>query len=64
MPPKKTPAKTKNSAKDPVKVFCRVRPIQNDNGISCMKVLSPTMISLALPDTGSNHRMGNLKEIQ
>ncbi|KAJ9578772.1 hypothetical protein L9F63_004980, partial [Diploptera punctata] len=64
MPPKKTPAKSKSSLKDPVKVFCRIRPVQNDNDVTCMKVLSPTTISLSTSDVGSNHRVGNCKEIQ
>ncbi|PSN36504.1 Kinesin-like protein KIF23 [Blattella germanica] len=63
-PPKKTPAKVRNGPKDPVKVFCRIRPMQNENDVSCMRVLSPSTLCLCMPETAPNHRGGNLKEIQ
>ncbi|XP_069699062.1 kinesin-like protein KIF23 isoform X2 [Periplaneta americana] len=62
-PPKKTPAKTRLPTKDPVKVFCRIRPLQNGD-ISCMKVVSPTTVSIMQPEMGVNYRVGNCKEIQ
>ena len=62
-PPRKTPAKVQPAGKDPVKVFCRLRPLQNDEE-SCVKVLSQTTVSLILPETGSAYRVANYKELQ
>jgi kinesin family protein 23 len=62
-PPRKTPAKVQAAAKDPVKVFCRLRPLQNGEE-PCVKVLSQTTVSLLLPETGSTYRAANYKEVQ
>jgi kinesin family protein 23 len=61
--PRKTPVKTQSAAKDPVKVFCRIRPLQNDEE-SCVKVISQTTVSLLPPEAGSTYRAVNYKEIQ
>ena len=62
-PPRKTPAKVQPAVKDPVKVFCRLRPLQNDEE-SCVKVISQTTVSLLPPETGSAYRAANCKELQ
>jgi kinesin family protein 23 len=45
-----------------VKVFCRIRPLQNDEK-SCVKVTSHTTVSLQPPLAGSSNHMANYKEI-
>lgn len=60
---KKTPAKVRSSASDPVKVFCRIRPLHDDEE-SCVKVTSQTTVSLFPPETGGSNRLANYKEIQ
>jgi Kinesin-like protein len=62
-PPRKIPTKVQPAAKDPVKVFCRLRPLQNDEE-SCVKVISQTTVSLLPPETGSAYRATNYKELQ
>jgi len=63
LPPRKTPVKVQLVARDPVKVFCRLRPLQNDEE-PCVKVISQTTVSLLPPETGSGHRAANYREIQ
>lgn len=59
---KKVPAKVRTTARDPVKVFCRIRPLENDEE-SCVKVTSQTTVSLQPPAAGGSHRLANYKEI-
>ena len=40
---------TGDGPKDPVEVFCRVRPSQGEEEESCIKVLSDTLIQLTPP---------------
>lgn len=51
------------SAKDPVHVYCRVRPMQHPSDISCMRVLSDTQIAITTPESATNFRNFNSKEI-
>lgn len=60
---RKTPAKVQSGSRDPVKVFCRIRPLQNDE-VPCVKVISQTAVSLLPPEAGSSYRTANYKEIQ
>lgn len=62
-PPRKTPAKVQPAGKDPVKVFCRLRPLQNAEE-SCVTVVAQRTVSLISPETGSTYRAANYKELQ
>ncbi|XP_015116639.1 kinesin-like protein KIF23 [Diachasma alloeum] len=50
-------------SKDPVQVYCRVRPMQSPTDTSCMKVISPTTILITPPESSTNFR-ATTKEIQ
>ncbi|XP_058803765.1 kinesin-like protein KIF23 [Phymastichus coffea] len=67
-PSARKPAKMKHSnnmsSKDPVQVFCRLRPMQNPSDITCMKVVSDTTIVITPPESAMNFRNGAQKEIQ
>ncbi|XP_049776573.1 kinesin-like protein KIF23 [Schistocerca cancellata] len=63
-PFKKTPSKQRSSGRDPVKVYCRIRPMQNDNDVSCMAVISPSTVRLVPPESSVNYRSGTYKELQ
>lgn len=65
----KTPSKIRmNSAnnlyKDPVQVYFRIRPMQSEGDMSCIKVLSPTTVVLTPPEMAVNYKIGTLKETQ
>ncbi|XP_055689472.1 kinesin-like protein KIF23 [Lutzomyia longipalpis] len=71
----KTPAKTpksksrpnsdgSNGARDPVNVYCRIRPMQCESDLSCLKVTSSTTVLLTPPEIAINYRVGTLKETQ
>lgn len=64
-PFRKTPkAKPVNKeGRDSVKVFCRVKPLFNENDTACLKVLSPTTVQLMSPEV-MNNRGGLYREIQ
>ncbi|XP_067001862.2 kinesin-like protein KIF23 isoform X2 [Anabrus simplex] len=63
-PYKKTPAKTRPAQKDSVKVYCRIRPLLNDNDVSCLNVLSKRTVQLISPESAINYRNGVYKEMQ
>lgn len=50
-------------SKEPVKVFCRLRPMIHPNDISCMKITSNTSLVITSPDSVTNIRIAN-KAIQ
>ncbi|XP_046433171.1 kinesin-like protein KIF23 [Neodiprion fabricii] len=52
------------TSRDPVQVYCRIRPMQYESDTSCMKVISPTTIVITSPESAANFRNGNYKEIQ
>ncbi|XP_046753871.1 kinesin-like protein KIF23 isoform X2 [Diprion similis] len=52
------------TSRDPVQVYCRLRPMQYESDTSCMKVISPTTIVITSPESAANFRNGNYKEIQ
>jgi kinesin family protein 23 len=58
---KKVPSKLQSTATDPVKVFCRIRPLRKDEK-SCVKVTSQTTVSLEPPPAGGSHNLANYKE--
>jgi kinesin family protein 23 len=51
-------------SKDPVQVYCRLRPMQYVNDISCMKIIQDTTIAITPPESAMNFRNGAQKEIQ
>ncbi|XP_051808547.1 kinesin-like protein KIF23 isoform X2 [Acanthochromis polyacanthus] len=59
-PPKKPP----NSQKDPVGVYCRVRPLGAGDEECCIEVISTTTIQLHAPEGFKTNRNGEYKETQ
>lgn len=51
-------------SKDPVQVYCRLRPIQSPTDVSCMRVTSDTTVVITPPETATNFRTITNKEIQ
>ena len=51
-------------SKDPVQVYCRLRPMQHPADISCMKLVSDTTVIITPPESAINFRNSNNKEIQ
>ncbi|XP_047542555.1 kinesin-like protein KIF23 [Vanessa atalanta] len=56
----RTPARSKQNLnqgeRDPVQVFCRLRPMQRDNDSSCIKIISPTTVLMSPPSTAISYR--------
>ncbi|PNF26853.1 hypothetical protein B7P43_G16277 [Cryptotermes secundus] len=46
-----------------IKFFCRIRSMENDSDISCIKVLSDKIVSLTPPSTSVGFQTGNYREI-
>ncbi|XP_046389845.1 kinesin-like protein KIF23 [Ischnura elegans] len=62
---RKTPRKARSSEKEPVEVFCRIKPI--DNGVKCIKVVDTKTILVTHPELlsiGQCPAPANCKEIQ
>ncbi|XP_039629154.1 kinesin-like protein KIF23 isoform X7 [Polypterus senegalus] len=53
-----------NILKDPVGVYCRVRPLSQDDQECCIEVISETTIQLHPPDGIKVNRNGEFKETQ
>ncbi|XP_076161535.1 kinesin-like protein KIF23 [Ptiloglossa arizonensis] len=51
-------------SKDPVQVYCRLRPMQHPTDVSCMKVISNTTLAITPPESSMNFRNSSNKEIQ
>ncbi|XP_075160839.1 kinesin family member pavarotti [Haematobia irritans] len=51
-------------AKDPVSVFCRVRPLASEGDLSCITVKNSTTIVLTPPDQALGNKHGASKETQ
>lgn len=62
--PSSRPRYANTLSKDPVQVYCRVRPMQYPNDVSCMKVISDTTIAITPPESATNFRNAAHKEIQ
>ncbi|KAJ8707721.1 hypothetical protein PYW07_011398 [Mythimna separata] len=63
----RTPARSKqnlNGERDPVQVYCRLRPMQRDSDSPCMKIISPTMVLLTPPSTAISYRNENAKTMK
>ncbi|KAJ8252294.1 hypothetical protein COCON_G00216060 [Conger conger] len=61
---KPPPKKPSNNQKDPVGVYCRVRPLSNEDGECCIEVISNGTIQLHAPDGLKANRNGEFKETQ
>ncbi|XP_070547007.1 kinesin-like protein KIF23 isoform X1 [Ptychodera flava] len=62
--PKKTPRKPQNNVKDPVEVYCRLRPKDEDDGENCIEVINSNTVQLSPPQCSIAYKSGNYKEIQ
>ncbi|KAH0949984.1 hypothetical protein HN011_008737 [Eciton burchellii] len=51
-------------SKDPVQVYCRLRPIQSSTDVSCMRVTSDRTVVVTPPESAANFRSTTNKEIQ
>ncbi|XP_026118837.1 kinesin-like protein KIF23 isoform X5 [Carassius auratus] len=63
-PRRPPPKKPSNSQKDPVGVYCRVRPLGEEDEECCIEVISNTTIQLHAPDGLKANRNGEFKETQ
>lgn len=48
-----------DTPKEPVKVFCRLRPMVHPNDVSCMKIVSNTSLIITPPESITNSRPAN-----
>ena len=61
----KTPSRRKLSPQpstvdqDPVEVFCRVRPLQEDEEDSCVEVLSDSVLQVTPPESSLSFKSGH-----
>ncbi|XP_021197081.1 kinesin-like protein KIF23 [Helicoverpa armigera] len=63
----RTPARSKQNLigeRDPVQVYCRLRPMQRDSDSPCMKIISPTTVLLTPPSTAISYRNENAKTMK
>lgn len=63
----RTPARSKQNLageRDPVQVYCRLRPMQRDSDTPCMKIISPTIVLLTPPATAISYRNENAKTMK
>ncbi|XP_045771069.1 kinesin-like protein KIF23 [Maniola jurtina] len=64
----RTPARSKQNLfqgeKDPVQVYCRLRPMPRETDVSCIKILSPTTILLSPPATAVSYRNEGAKTMK
>ncbi|XP_062860709.1 kinesin-like protein KIF23 isoform X2 [Trichomycterus rosablanca] len=63
-PRRPPPKKPTNNQKDPVGVYCRVRPLGTESEECCIEVISSTTIQLHAPDGLKANRNGEFKETQ
>ncbi|XP_068580479.1 kinesin-like protein KIF23 isoform X1 [Cebidichthys violaceus] len=56
--------KTSNTEKDPVGVYCRIRPLGAENEECCVEMISSSTIQLHAPDGLKANRNGEYKETQ
>ncbi|XP_059362513.1 kinesin-like protein KIF23 isoform X2 [Carassius carassius] len=62
--PRRAAKKPSNNQKDPVGVYCRVRPLGAEDEECCIEVISNTTIQLHAPDGLKANRNGEFKETQ
>ncbi|XP_040899765.1 kinesin-like protein KIF23 isoform X5 [Toxotes jaculatrix] len=58
------PKKASNIEKDPVGVYCRIRPLGTEHEECCVEMISSTTIQLHAPDGLKANRNGEYKETQ
>ncbi|KAF7647800.1 hypothetical protein LDENG_00166490, partial [Lucifuga dentata] len=58
------PKKSPNNQKDPVGVYCRIRPLGAEDEECCIEVISSTTIQLHAPEGLRTNRNGEFKETQ
>ncbi|KAK6317684.1 hypothetical protein J4Q44_G00109750 [Coregonus suidteri] len=63
-PRRPAPKKPSSNQKDPVGVYCRVRPLGVEDEECCIEVISNTTIQLHAPDGLKANRNGEFKETQ
>ncbi|KAJ8406598.1 hypothetical protein AAFF_G00301720 [Aldrovandia affinis] len=63
-PRRPAPKKPSNNQKDPVGVYCRVRPLGAEEEECCVEVISSSTIQLHAPDGIKANRNGEFKETQ
>ncbi len=61
-----TPARSKQALmtsrdRDPVQVYCRIRPLDVPSDDSCVTVLSDTVVQVVPPETSQGYRSGTTK---
>ncbi|XP_077372859.1 kinesin-like protein KIF23 isoform X2 [Festucalex cinctus] len=62
--PRRPPPKKTSGQKDPVGVYCRVRPLGGEDEECCIEVISSTTIQLHAPEGFKTNRNGEYKETQ
>ncbi|XP_075988847.1 kinesin-like protein KIF23 [Anticarsia gemmatalis] len=63
----RTPARSRQNLvgeRDPVQVYCRLRPMQRDSDAPCVKIISPTTVLLSPPATAISYRNENAKTMK
>ncbi|XP_042265706.1 kinesin-like protein KIF23 isoform X1 [Thunnus maccoyii] len=63
-PRKPGPKKASNIEKDPVGVYCRIRPLGTEDEECCIEMISSSTIQLHAPDGLKANRNGEYKEMQ
>uniref|UniRef100_A0A3P8VNC4 Kinesin-like protein n=1 Tax=Cynoglossus semilaevis TaxID=244447 RepID=A0A3P8VNC4_CYNSE len=63
-PRRNFPRKASNTDKDPVGVYCRIRPLGAENEECCVEMISSSTIQLHPPDGLKANRNGEFKETQ
>ncbi|XP_028286685.1 kinesin-like protein KIF23 isoform X1 [Parambassis ranga] len=63
-PRRPPPKKPSSNQKDPVGVYCRVRPLSAEDEGCCIEVISSTTIQLHAPEGFKTNRNGEYKETQ
>ncbi|KAK1887590.1 Kinesin-like protein KIF23 [Dissostichus eleginoides] len=63
-PRKPPPKKPSSNQKDPVGVYCRVRPLGLEDEECCIEVISSSTIQLHAPEGFKTNRNGEYKETQ
>ncbi|XP_077601070.1 kinesin-like protein KIF23 isoform X1 [Stigmatopora nigra] len=62
--PRRPPPKKQSSQKDPVGVYCRVRPLGGEDEECCIEVISSSTIQMHAPEGFKTTRNGEYKEMQ
>ncbi|XP_014666565.1 PREDICTED: kinesin-like protein KIF23 [Priapulus caudatus] len=61
--PKKTPKRLKTAPKDPVEVYCRLRPLESGLTERCCAPTSSTILKIWPPESSQTFKSGNYKEL-